>query len=244
MTAGVKSKELNAALFAFGLSPASALVYILVSSLAFSFGGCNEPQANVTGPARKKTVSAEARKAELLELLDEKFENPDAHFQLGQLYHSEGLWAKAESRYRWALGFDPTHVEAKASMVKLFLDAGDSAKSKTYADVYMNQAANSATYSLRLGLAFRKQQLDGYALDSFQQALNLAPDSAEANKQMGFYYLGKDDKARAKEFLIQSFQLDPRQPDVARELGRLGVEVRIPQKAETRAEELSKVSEQ
>ncbi|MHC4119060.1 MAG: tetratricopeptide repeat protein [Planctomycetota bacterium] len=243
MTAGVESKKLNAALFAFGLSPASALVFILVSCLAISFVGCNEQQANVTGPGRKKTVSAEARKAELLELLDQKFENPDAHFQLGQLYQAEELWAKAESRYRWALGFDPTHVEAKASMVKLFLDAGDSAKSKAYADVYMNQTANSATQSLRLGIAFRKQQLDGYALESFQQALNLAPDSAEANKQTGFYYLGKDDKVRAKEFLVESFQLDPRQPDVARELGRLGVEVRIPQKTDRRAEELSKMSE-
>lgn len=243
MTAGVESKKSNATLFAFGLSPVSALVFILVSSLAFSFVGCNEQQSNVTGPARRKTVSAEARKTELLELLDQKFENPDAHFQLGQLYQAEGLWAKAEARYRWALSFDPTHVEAKASMVKLFLDAGDSAKSKTYADVYMNQAANSATHSLRLGVAFRKQQLDGYALESFQQALNLAPDSAQANKEMGFYYLGKDDKVRAKEYLIQSFQLDPTQPDVARELGRLGVEVKIPQKTE-RAEQLTKASMQ
>ena len=244
MAAEVESKKLKTACFAFGFGPASALIFTLLLCLAFSLVGCNEQQANVTGPGRQKTISADARKAELLQLLDRKFENPDAHFQLGQLYQAEGLWAKAESRYRWTLGFDPAHLEAKAAMVKLFLDAGDSAKSKTYADVYMNQAANSATQSLRLGMAFQKLQLDGYALDSYQQALNLAPDSAKANKQMGFYYLGKGDKVRAKEFLIQSFQLDPRQPEVARELGRLGVEVRIPQKTERRAEALSKMSEQ
>jgi Tfp pilus assembly protein PilF len=243
MTAGVESKKSKTTNSAFGFSPASVLVFAFLLCSALSLVGCNEQQANVTGPVPKRPVSAEARKAELLELLDRKFENPDAHFQLGQLYHAEGLWAKAESRYRWTLSFDPAHSDAKAAMVQLLLDAGDSAKSKTYADVYMNQAAGSATQSLRLGIAFHKRQLDGYALDSYQQAINLAPDSARANKQMGLYYLGKDDKVRAKEFLIQSFQLDPRQPDVARELGRLGVEVRIPQKAERRAEELSKLSQ-
>ncbi|MHC4363007.1 MAG: tetratricopeptide repeat protein, partial [Planctomycetota bacterium] len=75
--------------------------------------------------------------------------------------------------------------------------------------------------------AFQKQQLDGYALDSYQQALNLAPNSAEVNKQMGFYYLSKGDKTRAKEHFIASYRSDNGQPDVAHELGRLGVELRI-----------------
>jgi hypothetical protein len=48
------------------------------------------------------------------------------------------------------------------------------------------------------------------------------------NKEMGLYYLDKGDKVLAKEYLIRSFNLDPNQPDVAGELGRLGVEVKIP----------------
>ena len=66
----------------------------------------------------------------------------------------------------------------------------------------MNQAAGSATQSLRLGMAFQKQQLDGYALDSYQQALSLAPDSAEVNKQMGFYYLIKTTSREIYYFII------------------------------------------
>ncbi len=82
-------------------------------------------------------------------------------------------------------------------------------------------------------MAFQNQQLDGYALDSYQQALSLAPDSAEVNKQMGLYYLSKGDKTRAKEHFIASYRSDNRQPDVAHELGRLGVELRIrPETAE------------
>ena len=227
MAAKVESKKLKTEYFAFGFSSASVLFFALLLCSAFLFVGCSEPQADATAIGQQKNVSADARKAELLKLLDRKFENPDAHFQVAQLYHAEGLWAKAEYHYNVALGFDPTGAEAKAAMVKLFLDAGDSAKSKTFADVYMNQAANSSTQSLKLAMAFQKQQLDGYALDGYQQALSLEPDSAEVNKQMGFYYLSKGDETRAKEHFIASYRSDNRQPDVAHELGRLGVELRI-----------------
>ena len=60
----------------------------------------------------------------------------------------------------------------------------------------------------------------------------MAPSSAKAHKHTGFYYLTKNDNTRAKEHLTRSFQLDPKQPEVAGELGRLGVEVRIPRKTE------------
>lgn len=227
MAARVESKKLKTEYFAFGSGPASVLFFVFLLCFAFLFVGCSEPKADATAIGQQKNVSADARKAELLNLLERKFENPDAHFQVAQLYHAEGRWAKAEYHYNVALGFDPAGAEAKAAMVKLFLDGGDSAKSKTYADVYMNQAARSATQSLRLGMAFQKQQLDGYALDSYQQALSLAPDSAEVNKQMGFYYLSKGDETRAKEHFIASYRSDNGQPDVAHELGRLGVELRI-----------------
>lgn len=239
MTAKVESKKLKAISFAFAFDPASTLTLTLLLCSAFLFVGCSEQQASAPGASQPVSMPPETRKAELLNLLERKFENPDAHFQLAQMYHVEGLWAKAEYHYNVALGFDPTHAEAKAAMVKLFLDSGDSAKSRTYADVYMNQAASSATQSLRLAIAFHKQQLDGYALDSYQQAFSLAPGSAEVNKQMGLYYLDKDDKVLAKEYLIRSFKLDPKQPDVAGELGRLGVEVKIPGQTEKAAEESS-----
>ncbi|MEK7996436.1 MAG: hypothetical protein AAB403_21760 [Planctomycetota bacterium] len=176
----------------------------------------------------------------MLKELERKFENPQAHFELAQLYQAEGLLQKAEYHYNVALSFDPAHVQAQAAMVKLFLESGDAAKGKTYADVYVNQSSGSAVQSLRLAMALQKEELDEYALACYQQALNLAPNSARVNKQIGYYYLSKNDKVRAKEYLVRSFQLDPNQPEVAGELGRLGVEVRIPRKAETPSQKLEK----
>ncbi len=246
MTAKVGSRKLKTGCFAFGPSSVCLLTSALLLCSVFLFAGCYDPRADVAAVEQARSLPPDARKADLLNLLERRFENPDAHFELGQVYQAEGLWAKAERHYNWALNFDPTHAEAKAAMVKLFLDSGDSAKSKTYADIHMNQVAASAIQSLRLAMAFQKQQLDGYALDCYQQALNLAPGSAKVNKQMGYYYLAKGDKVQAKEYLVRSFELDANQPDVAGELGRLGVEVKIPE-AEAPQEntrELGKAPEQ
>lgn len=195
--------------------------------------GCNGPASQEAKVEKAQALPAEARKAELQAILDKKFENPKAHYQLGQLYQAEGLWQKAEYHYNTALSFDPTLREAQAAMVKLFLDSGDTAKSKTYAGIYMNQVSNSPGQALRLGMAFQNQSLDEYALACYKQALYLTPNSAPVNKQLGYYYLSKNDTVRAKEYFTRSFQIDPGQPEVAGELGRLGVEVRIPGKADT-----------
>ena len=227
MTARARSRKLKVVCFAFGSDSVSILTLSILLCWALFLAGCNGRQSNVS-VRPQVSMPPEARKAELLNQLERRFENPEAHFQLGQIYHAEGLWAKAEYRYNVALGFDPADARAKAAMVKLFLDSGDSAKSKTHADTYMNKDSNSWKQSLRLAIAFHKQQLDEYALDSYQQAFSLAPGSAEVNKEFGMYYLDKDDKVLAKEYLIRSFNIDQNQPDVAGELGRLGVEVKIP----------------
>ncbi len=220
MTRRVKSKRTVKG-FVFWLFNFSLLFFFCPLLIS----GCNKQETEID---RIRKMPANERKAELLKLLDRKFENPDAHFELGQLYHAERQWSKAQWRYERVLNFDPVHRQAQAAMVKLFLDSGDAAKAKTYADVYMNQVAGSVNRSLRLGLAFQEQQLGEYALACYQRSLSLAPNSAKVHKQMGYYYLSKNNKVRAKEYLSRSFELDPKQPEVAGELGRLGVEVRIP----------------
>ena len=208
---------------------------LLCSSALLLLGGCNSfGRDGRPKPDEVARTPAEEKKAKLLKQLDRKFENPDAHFELGRLYQADGLWARAEYRYNNVLSFDPVHRRAQAARVKVLLAGGDTAKAELLAGEYMTQASNSAEKSLRLALAFQEQQLDEYAFACYQQALHLAPNSAEINKQIGYYYLSKNDNVRAKDFLIRSFQLNPNQPGVAGELGRLGVVVEIPRKSEKR----------
>lgn len=242
MAGKVISRKLEAGSFVFWLDVVTLLTFVFLFLCTTLLVGCTSQK--VTGTDKVKTAPAEQKKAALLKTLDRKFENPDAHFELGQLYQAERLWMKAEYHYNIALSFDPAHREAQAAMVKVFFDSGDTAKAKTYADIYMNQVAGSASGAYRLGFAFQKQLLDEYAFDCYQQSLHLAPNSAVVHRQLGYYYLSKNDKVRAEEYLRRSFDLDRLQPDVAGELGRLGIEVKIPRKTEKRTKKINRIAEE
>jgi tetratricopeptide (TPR) repeat protein len=203
----------------------------LIFALLF-FSGCAEQQTVSGGVETLKITPVEKTEDELLTDLHFKFENPDAHYHLGRVYHKQGRWAKAEYHYNLALSFDPAHRAAQAALVKMLADSGDAAKAEQFAKAYMNQVAISAKQSLKLARAFEQEQLYEYSLACYEQALRLGPDLPEVSKYFGYYYLNRGDKERAKEFLTRSFRLNPNQPDVAGALGRLGVAVEVPRKTE------------
>jgi Tfp pilus assembly protein PilF len=222
---------------------AMSLLFVLLGFALLGFGGCNG-EGGLNGDAGPRpTISSEKTEAELLAELDRKFENPQAHYELARLYHRSQNWIKADYHYNQALSFDPANRGAQAGLVKMFIDRGETAKAEQFANSYLRQAAISVDETLRLAWEFDKVGLDDYALRGFRQALDAAPDSFEANKQMGFYYLGKGDNAKAKQYLMRSFELNPRQPDVAGALGRLGVVVELPKLPEEQTTEKPKPPE-
>jgi tetratricopeptide (TPR) repeat protein len=186
---------------------------------------------NKTKTEIKKTET-QKRKETLLRRINHKYSDPAAHYELGKIYQAEGLLAQAEREYQTALNFDPVYREAQAALVKVLMGIGDNVKAATLADIYLNQAADSAVGSLQLALGFQSQGLDDYALIAYRQSLRLAPTSAKVNRQIGYYYLSKGKKLQAQDYLRRSFELDPYQPDIAESLGRLfGLKVEVPRKA-------------
>ncbi len=196
-----------------------------------------------TGAGEVEKTAAEKQKARLLKSIERRFENPEAHFELGRLYQADGLWAKAEYHYNIVLGFDPVHRQAQAARVKVLQANGDEEQAQLSTEFYINQASSTASGSLKLGLAFQQEKLDDYAVRCYRQALNLAPNSAKINRQVGYYYLVRGDKERGSDYLRRSFGLNPNQPDVAYELGRLGIATRIPRRSEKNAAKLDKIVE-
>jgi tetratricopeptide (TPR) repeat protein len=206
-----------------------SVIFIITAVIVFS--GCETiSKINPFDNDKQKisTTPAEHQKAVLLKKIDKDFDNAQAHYELAELYMEDGLYSKAEYEYNLALGFDPVHRQAQAGMVNSLLKIGDRQKAEFTADMYITHSSNSAEQSLLLALAFQKKQLDDYALRCYKQALRLAPDSAKITRQIGFYHLTRENTTEAKNYLQRSFQLNPGQPDVANQLGKLGVEVRIP----------------
>jgi tetratricopeptide (TPR) repeat protein len=210
---------------------------VLFACLAVALGGCQEGIARKTAVDPTGTVPSDKTEAQLLNEINEKFENPLAHYELARLYHKSQQWTKAEYHYNVALGFDPAFRAAQAGLVKAFVEQGRSAKAEQFANAYLRQAvSNSEREVLRLAWEFEKVDLDDYAVRCFRRALEIAPESYEANKQVGFFYLSQGDNENAKQYLGRSFELNPRQPDVAGALGRLGVVVETPQPPEMTVE--------
>jgi hypothetical protein len=54
----------------------------------------------------------------------------------------------------------------------------------------------------------------------------------------------KGDKANAEVYLRRAFELDPYQPDVAAQLGKLGVQVQMPRKVPKESKTIDKMKEQ
>jgi len=205
---------------------------VLAAGLVFS--GCKGQQKTATGEKvrdKELTSQSDRQRQVLIKQIDKKYENAKAHYELGKIYHQEGSWDKAEWEYNKALAFNPAHHEAQASIVKLLSDKGEKQRSEVIAEMYVSQASVSAKNSLLLGRAFQDRGLDEAALASYQQAHRLAPNSVVINRQLGYFYLLKQDNANAEIYLRRAFELDPYQPEIAGQLGKLGVQVEIPRKA-------------
>ena len=214
------------------LRAASRLLVLLLSGVVVvSFSGCVNNTPRDTRVETPRNLSPEDTEAVLLLEIEKKFDNPGAHYELGRLYHRSQQWSKAEYHYNMASSLDPAHRGAQAGMVKMLMDRGETAKAEQFANGYIRQAGMDGMESVRLAWEFERLGLDAQAIRCFRQALSAAPDSDEVNKQVGFYYLGKGDNAKAKEHLQRSFELNPRQPDVSGALGRLGVVVESPEAA-------------
>jgi len=190
--------------------------FITVAVL-IALGGCQKPDAGAP------TI------AKLNAQLKLRFENPVAHYQLGQIYQQQGDWNKAASEYGLALKFDPVYWDAQAGMMKVLRLAGDEQKSAESLKIYLRSASLVPEDSLALAAAFEKQQLDDCALAAYEQALKMRPKSAAIYKKIGYYYLARNNKDMAKTYFIRSFELDPYQPDIGGELGKMGVIVKTPE---------------
>jgi tetratricopeptide (TPR) repeat protein len=203
------------------------------------FSGCNLNKKK--GEEVVVPTNEELKRAEVNKRLDRRWDDASAHYDLGKIYLSDGMLSQAENEFSIAMGYDPVHWDSAAAMVRTLVESDQQSKAKILAEDYIRRGRYSASASLLLGKAFQKEYFDEYALTCFEQALRIAPDSAGLNKEVGFYHLSKKDEVRAVSYLRHSFEIDPRQADVARALGKLGVTVELPSRRESNTKFLDKL---
>lgn len=212
----VKSRKVSRRFFSFWH------VFIFISICTIILTSCENPKIN---EEYYSTLTPEQQKAELQRVLNKNIEDSQAHYLLGQLYQADKAWDEAEDQYNLAWRYSPAYWPAQAAMIKLCIDRGDPVKTQQYLDTYMNHAEDSPEKLVGLGLEFQNQNLDTYALDCLQKALKMVPTSAKAHNYLGYFYLSRNDKEKAREYFEESFKLNGNQADIAKELGLLDVPV-------------------
>ena len=115
------------------------LVIMLAAVLVTS--GCNWFQ--------KKTDEEElyTAKEKLIRDINQNYDNPEAHYQLGKIYQGEGLYDKAQWEFNIALQQDPVLYKAQSAKVKSHVQLGEAERAKMAAELYISQAAGSAKAS-------------------------------------------------------------------------------------------------
>ena len=161
--------------------------------------------------------------------LNMNYANPNAHCELGKYYLAKGMWARAEFHLEAALNCDPGHRNSQAAYIKLFHKKGDLIKAQQYFSKYQRQLISSPDEMVKFAKVLGEEGLDQFALNCFNQALLLNPDSSDANKYLGYFYLYRNNNKLAKRYFTKSFKLNANQPDIAGELGKMGVVIKTSQ---------------
>jgi len=89
---------------------------LLIAVLSFVCGCTNSGQKKTE---RVNTDVIDAEKIQLQNRIDRKFDDPQAHYQLGKIYQREGLLERAVWEFTLALQFDPVHYSAQAAKVRV-----------------------------------------------------------------------------------------------------------------------------
>lgn len=197
----------------------------LIVIMAALLAGC-QPTAT-TDPL--EGLSAEQQKRKLFDQIEARYEVPQAHYKLGQIFESEADLRKAGYHYETAADFKPFFWTAQAASVKVYEDAGNLDKAARLEAKWATMAAN-VDDCLSLAKAYESAGLTEQAKAIYQRVETVAPGSAKGFKASGYYYLHSGDKATAEEKFRRSFELDPYQSDVSAELGKMGVIVQSPRK--------------
>jgi Flp pilus assembly protein TadD len=199
--------------------------YAVIGLIICVMAGCRTPSTPRPDLAMDTIPDKESY---LLAKLSTRYQNAEAHCDLGRYYLNQGLTDKAKYHLETALGFDSALRPAQAANIKLTSQLeGEMAGQRLCAE-YQRPLLSSTPEMIKLAKALADEGMDTLSLSCFQRILALQPDSAEAHRQLGYFYLTRENNEKAKLHFSRSFELNPNQPDVAGELGRMGVTIETP----------------
>lgn len=125
-----------------------------------------------------------------------------AYNTLGIIYERHGNLAEAELVHRYVLAIEPANLAALSNLVRVFQKLG---KSQEAAELQQRLRAIKPTpvfYYFDLGMAAMKAKDYALARDYFQQEISTAAYNPEFNFWLAGAYIGLNDRAKARKYLM------------------------------------------
>lgn len=159
--------------------------------------------ARATLDAARQVAPTDVRVLEQMAFVAERTDRPD----------------DALAAYTAIIEIDPTNTDAWAALGGLHAQAGRSTESEAAYGKVAELAPDSAYktfYNIGALIMNRDERTDAdmrRAIDAFRRAIEIKPDYAEAQRQLGFALLNVADRAGAKQALQAYLELRPDAPD-------------------------------
>ncbi|MFQ6040849.1 MAG: tetratricopeptide repeat protein [Candidatus Poribacteria bacterium] len=133
-----------------------------------------------------------------------------AYFGLGQLYALQEKFNLSKSQYQKAIQLAPEYEPAYAGLVEIYLQQHDPDSAiKIYAQFAKTQSESPQTW-LRLGILQIKGKRYDDAINSFERAIELDSNCAEAYNNLAWLYVDRDESLEeALELAKKAVELKP-----------------------------------
>ena len=164
---------------------------------------------------------AQQAAATLREIIAAEPDIVDAHFALGSIYMTAGLWKEAISEFERVLALNPqdTFTALNLGVCRVELDRPDQAE-KFILD-YLQAGPQDPELYLFLGrVNFNQKKLD-QAAEYYRQALAISPTSAITHNWLAATEMVRGDLPKAEAELREAIRLSPRLPGVHYNLGQV-----------------------
>lgn len=163
----------------------------------------------------------EAAADAFLQVIADKPDDPEAHYNLGTLYLQRNDLAKARAQLERTVELKPEHPQAWNNLGMLAAEEG---KTDEASENFKRSLALHPDYDvalLNLGNIYRRQHQFPQAEQLLRRALEIAPDNPEANYSIAMLYAQEDQPERAEQNFQRALSLRPGYQDALNNFGVL-----------------------
>ena len=155
----------------------------------------------------------------------------DAHYNLGNIFNSQGEYQKAKDCFEKAIETDPNNANAHNNLGVVFEALSEYQKAKDCYEKAIEINPNYSSGHYNLGNIFNSQGEYQKAKDCFEKVIEIDPNNAKAHNNLGVIFKELRQYQKAKDCYEKAIEINPNYAKAHNNLGVIFQELGEDQKA-------------